>query len=123
MLVIHPWVRETCWLYTRGWEEDPGVYTRGWEEDPGVYTRVYMVGIHFPIHRLGTPPWVHHGPPTRSWSYSAVSTPRYVAQRGSPGLRGGETPGWDSLRTSQNPKGVKVGGRLCAELLRSSREN
>ena len=100
---IHPgmvgWV-----LYTQGmvgWV----LYTQG------------MVGYTPPGH---IPPCTTPGIPPYRIPLSTLQHRGWRAGRQHSGLREGECPGWKSLRASQDPKGVKVSRRVCAELLRSS---
>jgi len=93
----------------------------------GVYLPIYttlptMVGIHHPGIPHPVPPWVYR---THCWSAAPLSACPdccTVELRRSPGLRKGETPGWESLRPSQDPNSVKVGREFCAEFPALSRK-
>ena len=80
-------------------------------------------GIHHPGYTsLYTPPWVHpvHTPLSVCVPRTALGV-RSVWQR-SPGLREGESHGYEAQRGLLGPKCVRYGGRWCAELLRLPRK-
>ena len=94
-------------------------------------TGLYLRDAHIPpwVCRVCTPPWVCRvcTPPWVYPAYTPVPYPPWYrstrpssAGEESPGLRRGGLPWVRPLCAYKSPKSVKDGGRVCAELLRSS---
>ena len=106
----------------------PRVYTS--HATQGVYLSMYPGWIPPYIHSMyqgWIPPYIHH-PTTLGIPRTPTTVPVYLVMVYSvlrvrevrPWAQRRRNPWVGGRRTSQDPKGVMVDGRLCAELLRAS---